>query len=96
MLGACAAASGDWHHPARNAALTQSDYAACQADAEEATLEQRHSYRQGYGLGQSGPPGVFNPRGDNTMAIADRSDTTAIYSALVDHCMALKGYQNGQ
>ena len=96
MLGACSTSWDNWHHPARNPALTQSDYAGCQAYAEEAALERRHSGRQGYGLERSGAPGVFNPRGDNTMAISDRSDTNAIYSALIDHCMTLKGYQSDQ
>ena len=93
LLTACAAPTGGWHQPSRNEALTQSDYAACQARAEQATLERRRTNRQGYGLMNDSATGVFNPRGDDTMAIAERSDTSTLYNTLVARCMTQKGYQ---
>ena len=91
-LAACASAAGGWRQLAKNEALTRADFTVCKSRAEQATLELKRSERSGYGaLGDSGP-GPFNPRGDNTMAIAERSDTSKLYEALVASCMTRKGY----
>ncbi len=92
LLSACAAPTGGWHHPAKNESLTKGDFAACQLRAEESTLELRRADRSGYGVLDTGGPGPFNPRGDDTMAIAERSDTSTLYNVLVDRCMTQKGY----
>ena len=77
----------------KNESLTKNDFAACQSRAEEATLELRRTERSGYGVLDEIGPGPFNPRGDNTMAIAERSDTSTLYNVLVDQCMTQKGYR---
>ena len=96
VLGACASSAGGWRQPVKNEALTRADFAACKTRAEEATLELRRTDRSGYGSMGSSRPGPFNPRGDNTMAIAVRSDTSTLYEALVANCMTQKGYARAE
>jgi len=93
LVSACAPSVGGWRSPVKNEASTRSDYAQCRDRAEAATLTQRQTERSGYGLESAGQSGVFNPRGDNTMDIADRSDTTTLYDRLVAGCMSSKGYR---
>lgn len=90
-LSACAPSVGGWRSPVKNEASTRADYARCQAQAEQTTLQMRQANRPGFGT--TDRPGTFNPRGDDTMAIADRADTTNIYDALVSSCMSRKGYR---
>ncbi len=93
LVAACAPSVGGWRSPVKNEASTRADYAQCRERAEQATLTQRQTDRSGYGLESARQTGVFNPRGDNTMAIADRSDTTSLYDKLVAGCMTSKGYR---
>lgn len=93
FVAACAAPSGGWQQPVKNEKLTQADYAACRQRAEESTLELNRSSRPGFGVLEPGNTGTFNPRGDNTMAIAERSDTGTLFEALVANCMTQKGYR---
>jgi len=91
-LTACASPSGGWQQLAKNEALTQADYAACRRQAEESTLELSQSGRPGYGILNERGTGPFNPRGDDPMAIADKSGTSALFNALIANCMTQKGY----
>ena len=91
-LGACAYSAGGWRQASKNEAMTRADYAICKDSAEEATLSLRRSERPGFGTTGTERPGTFNPRGDDTLAIADRSDATTLYDALVESCMVRKGY----
>lgn len=93
MTAACAPSVGGWRSPVKNEASTRADYADCRARAEAATLTQRQTERTGYGLESSNQSAVFNPRGDNTMAIAERSDTSTLYDKLVASCMTGRGYR---
>ncbi len=93
LVGACAPSVGGWRSPARNEASTRADYADCRAQAEEITLTQTRSDRTGYGLEGTSRPGPFDPRGDDPMAIAERSDTVSLYDRLVAGCMTSKGYR---
>lgn len=90
-LMACAPSVGGWRSPVKNEASTRADYALCKNRAEQATLRLRQAERPGFGTEER--PGTFNPRGDNTMAIADRTDTTNLYDAFVANCMEGKGYR---
>lgn len=90
-LTACAPSVGGWRSPVKNEASTRADYAFCKDRAERATLNARQADRPGFGTANR--TGTFNPRGDNTMDIAERSDTTNLYDALVVNCMAGKGYR---
>lgn len=92
-LASCAGSSGGWYQPVKNERLTKMDYAACQARAEETTLELSRSDRPGYGVLDGNRPGPFNPRDDDPMALVDRSGTAKVYEALVASCMVEKGYQ---
>ncbi|MFL2769519.1 MAG: hypothetical protein ACJZ9F_00770 [Rhodospirillaceae bacterium] len=92
MLAACAAPSDGWHQPVKNEKLTQADYRSCRDQAEERTLELNSDNRSGFGVLSRGRTGTFNPRGDNPMAIAEKSDNNAIFKSLVSNCMILKGY----
>ena len=92
-LTACAPSVGGWRQPTKNEAMTRADYAQCQDQAEAATLTLRRSERPGYGTQTANPPGTFNPRGDNTMVITEKSDSTTLYNALLANCMARKGYR---
>jgi hypothetical protein len=93
VVTACAAPSGGWQQPVKNEKLTQADYAACRQRAEESTLELNRSRRPGFGVLDTSSAGTFNPRGDNTMAIAERSDASTLFDALVANCMTQKGYR---
>lgn len=91
-LTACAYSVGGWRQATKNEAMTRADYAVCKERAEETTLMLRRSDRQGYGTAGTERPGTFNPRGDDPMAISERSDASSLYDALVAGCMARKGY----
>lgn len=91
LITACAPSVGGWRSPVKNEASTRADYAQCKNRAEQTTLQMRQAQRPGFGSDQR--PGPFNPRGDDTMAIADRSDTTNLYDALLANCMSRKGYR---
>lgn len=91
-LGACAYSAGGWRQPDKNEAMTRADYTLCKDRAEETTLKLQRSERPGFGTAGTERPGTFNPRGDDTLAIADRSGATNLYSALVESCMVRKGY----
>lgn len=92
-LSACASSAGGWRQANKNEAMTRADYAICKDRAEETTLRLRRSERPGFGTAGTERPGTFNPRGDDTLAIADRSEATNLYDALIDSCMVRKGYQ---
>ncbi|NKB44698.1 MAG: hypothetical protein GKS03_10520 [Alphaproteobacteria bacterium] len=92
-LAACAYSVGGWRQSTKNEAMTRADYAVCKDRAEETTLLMRRSDRQGYGTAGSERPGTFNPRGDDPMAISERSDASSLYDTLVDSCMTRKGYR---
>ncbi|MEQ9109622.1 MAG: hypothetical protein RIF37_12025 [Rhodospirillaceae bacterium] len=91
-LAACTASVGGWRQANKNEASTRADYAQCRKQAEETTLILRHEERPGFGTESAERPGPFNPRGDNTMAISERSDATNLQDALVASCMSRKGY----
>ena len=91
-LAACTTSVGGWRQSSKNEASTRADYAQCRNQAEETTLILRREERPGYGTESADRPGPFNPRGDNTMAISERSDATNLQDALVDSCMSRKGY----
>ena len=92
ILATCAAPSGGWQQPVKNEKLTQADYRSCRDQAEEATLELDSYNRAGFGVLGKGRIGTFNPRGDDPMAIAEKSGSKAIFKSLVTNCMLLKGY----
>lgn len=91
VVTGCAPSVGGWRSPVKNEASTRADYAFCKNRAEQATLRLRQAERPGFGSDQR--PGTFNPRGDDTMSIADRSDTTSLYDTLIINCMSGKGYR---
>ena len=91
-LAACAYSAGGWRQSAKNEAMTRADYALCKGSAEETTLTLKRSERQGFGTAGTKRPGTFNPRRDDILAIADRSNTTTLYDALLETCMVRKGY----
>lgn len=91
LAAACAPSVGGWRSPVKNEASTRADYAFCKDRAERATLQARQAERPGFGTEDR--PGPFNPRGDNTMEIAERSDTVNLYDTLVAGCMSGKGYR---
>ncbi|MBT4741480.1 MAG: hypothetical protein HN793_09580 [Rhodospirillaceae bacterium] len=72
--------------------MTRADYAVCKDRAEETALKLRRAERPGYGTAGTERPGTFNPRGDDPMAISERSDASSLYDALIDGCMVRKGY----
>lgn len=92
-LAACAYSVGGWRQPTKNEAMTRADYAVCKDRAEETTLLLRRSDRQGYGTAGTERPGTFNPRGDDPMAISERSDASSLYDSLIASCMIRKGYR---
>lgn len=92
-LAACAYSVGGWRQPTKNEAMTRADYALCKERAEDATLTLRQSERPGFGTAGTNRPGTFNPRGDDPLAIADRSEASTLYETLVANCMIRKGYQ---
>lgn len=91
IITACAPSVGGWRSPVKNEASTRADYALCQNRAETTTLQLRQEERPGFGPAER--PGTFNPRGDDTMAIADRNDATNLYDVLLSSCMTRKGYR---
>lgn len=91
-LAACTASVGGWRQSTKDEASTRADYAQCRKQAEETTLILRREERPGFGTESVERPGPFNPRGDNTMAISERSDATNLQDALVESCMSRKGY----
>lgn len=92
-LSACAYSVGGWRQATKDEAMTRADYAQCKHRAEEATLTLRKSERPGFGTTGTDRPGPFNPRGDDTLAIADRSDVSTLYDTLLANCMVRKGYR---
>ncbi|MDG2244582.1 MAG: hypothetical protein P8L66_13950 [Rhodospirillaceae bacterium] len=92
-LGACAYSLGGWRQSTKNEAMTRADYAVCKERAEDATLIMRRADRQGYGTAGTERPGTFNPRGDDPMAISERSDASSLYDSLIASCMTRKGYR---
>lgn len=91
-IAACAYSAGGWRQSDKNEAMTRADYALCKGSAKETTLTLQRSEQQGFGTAGTKRPGTFNPRRDDILAIADRSNTTTLYDALLETCMVRKGY----
>lgn len=95
FIGACASPADGWHQAGKTEADVRTDYRACASQAESATLDAIGVDRAEYGAAATANPSPFDRRGDNPMALADRSQDNRLYKRLLDRCMLSKGYRQG-
>jgi hypothetical protein len=91
-LASCAAS--EWHHPRKSAAEAEADENTCNKLAEDAALTRARRQRADYRM----PKPVTETgyyRGETSMQLADRGDTTKNFEKSLADCMTSKGYTQG-
>lgn len=93
-LALAACADSGWRNPAKSAAEQRQDLAACERDAEKASLASTGTTRNDYAIANAGLAGPGS-KGMSPLELKDKSDLSKSYASSLGRCMRAEGYVQG-